>query len=170
MGLFDDWRPRSYTYTPRRFTDWRVNATRVCTYMHDHPPTHEAWVRPVSPIRTHDRRGRQGSGERRKGGGTRVLINWLLIARLAHINDRRICFLYIYLACIYTGSLLSLSHPPRRTPSTFLALFECAMRTLARVLIVYLVKFSAVSYKPNVDNNRKRAVIFLHAGYLRTKI
>lgn len=66
----------------------------------------------------HTTGGGQGAG-----GEMRVLINWLLIARPAHINDRRICFLYIYLACIYIPSLSLLSalssSPLRQTVDIF---------------------------------------------------
>lgn len=75
---------------------------RMCAII----PLSPRWVRRVSLIRTH-MYDRAGMG-RVAGGEMRVLINWLLIARPAHINDRRICFLYIYLACIYIPSLPSL--------------------------------------------------------------
>lgn len=85
----------------------------------------------------------------------RVLINRLLIARPAHINDRRICFLYIYLACIRRTLLArSFSRLLLVGQSTFLTLAAMRILTRARVSIVYLVKLVDVSYTQTAAERR----------------
>lgn len=115
----DVWRgPLTTAAASTMWRSWaRVN-TRVCVRS---SPSVSAMVGTTSQSYTHAYT--TGGGGQGAGGEMRVLINWLLIARPAHINDRRICFLYIYLACIYTEPPSSRLSVPRLfvKRSTFLA-------------------------------------------------